>query len=75
MSGLKLAALALLAAGALALTYRTFTYTRETHTARLGALELTVKDRETVDIPLWAGVGALVAGAGLLATSRRRPRG
>jgi hypothetical protein len=72
MSGTKLAALALMVAGALALTYRTFTYTKETHTAKLGALELTVKDRETVDIPLWAGVGAVVVGAGLLLTSRRR---
>jgi len=72
MSGIKLAAIALIVAGALALTYRTFTYTKETHTAKLGALELTVKDRQTVDIPLWAGVGALVVGAGLLLTSRRR---
>jgi len=72
MSGTKLAALVLIVAGALALTYRTFTYTKETHTAKLGALELSVKDRETVDIPLWAGVGAVVVGAGLLLTSRRR---
>ena len=72
MSGTKLAALVLIVAGALALTYRTFTYTKETHTAKIGALELSVKDRETVDIPLWAGVGAVVVGAGLLLTSRRR---
>lgn len=72
MSGTKLAAIALIVAGALALTYRTFTYTKESHTAKLGALELTVKDRENVDIPLWAGVGAVVVGAGLLLGSRRR---
>lgn len=72
MSGFKLAAIALIAAGVLALSYRTFTYTRETHTAKLGALELTVKDRETIDIPVRAGVGAVVAGAALLLASRRR---
>jgi len=72
MNGTKLAALVLIVAGALALTYRTFTYTKETHTTKIGALELTVKDKERVDIPLWAGVGAVVVGAGLLLTSRRR---
>jgi LPXTG-motif cell wall-anchored protein len=72
MSGLKLLAIALIVAGALALTYRTFTYTKETHTAKVGALELSVKDRERVNVPVWAGVAALVVGAGLLLTSRRR---
>jgi hypothetical protein len=72
MSGFKLAAIALIAAGVLALTYRTFTYTKDSHTAQLGGLELTVKDRERVDVPVWAGVGALVVGAGMLLSSRRR---
>jgi len=72
MSGLKLAAIALIVAGALALTYRTFTYTKDSHTAKLGALELTVKDRQSVDVPVWAGVGALLVGGALLLSSRRR---
>ena len=65
MSTIKMAAIALVIAGALGLLYGTFSYTKETHRAQLGALELTVKDRETVNIPAWAGVGAIVVG-GLL---------
>lgn len=35
----------------------------DTHDAKLGPIELSVKDKETVNIPVWAGVGAMVAGA------------
>lgn len=57
-----MAGLALIVAGALALVYGSFTYTKETHEAKLGPLELSVKDKETVNIPVWAGVGAIVLG-------------
>lgn len=70
MSTVKIAGIALMVAGALGLLYGTFSYTKETHRARVGALELTVKDRETVNIPVWAGVGALVAGGLLLVLPR-----
>jgi hypothetical protein len=46
--------------------YGGFTYTRESHDASLGPIELSVKDNETVNIPVWAGVGAIVAGALML---------
>lgn len=46
--------------------YGSFTYTKETHEAKLGPIELSVKDKETVNIPIWAGVGAIVARAVLL---------
>ncbi len=66
MNTTKLAAILLIVAGALGLMYGAFSYTKETHTAKLGALELVVKDRETVNIPVWAGVAALVVGGLLL---------
>lgn len=66
MSGIKILAIALIVAGALALGYGGFTYTKETHEAKLGPIEMTVTDRERVNIPVWAGVGAIVAGALLL---------
>jgi uncharacterized membrane protein YidH (DUF202 family) len=72
MSGVKLLGIVLLLAGALGLAYGTFSYTKETHKARLGSLELSVKDRETVNIPVWVGVGAMVAGGVLLLVPRRR---
>ena len=66
MNAVKMLAIVLIVAGALGLVYGGFTYTKETHQAKLGPIELSVKDTETVNIPVWAGVGALVAGAVLL---------
>lgn len=72
MSTVKIAAIVLMVAGALGLLYGTFTYTEETHRAQVGPLELTVKDKETVNIPVWLRVGAMVAGGVLLFLPRRK---
>jgi hypothetical protein len=66
MDAIKMAALALIAAGILGLVYGSFTYTKETHEAKLGPIEMSVKEKETVNIPVWGGVGAIVLGGGLL---------
>jgi len=66
MSAVKIVAVVLIIAGLLGLVYGQFSYTKETQEAKLGPLELTVKDTETVNVPVWAGVGAIVAGGGLL---------
>jgi hypothetical protein len=66
MKAVKLAAVVLIVAGVLALVYGSFSYTKETHEAKLGPIELSVKDKETVNIPVWAGVGAIVIGGALL---------
>ena len=66
MNGSKFAALLLIIAGVLSLAYGGFTYTKETHETKLGPIELTVKDKETVNIPVWAGAGAIIAGVMLL---------
>ena len=66
MNALKMAAIALIAAGVLGLVYGSFSYTKETHEAKLGTLELSVSERQTVNIPVWAGVGAIVVGGVLL---------
>jgi hypothetical protein len=63
---MKMLGIALIVAGALGLIYGGFTYTQNTHEAKLGPIELTVKDQKTVNIPLWAGLGAIAAGAFLL---------
>jgi hypothetical protein len=62
----------LLAAGVLALVYRGFSYTRESHEARLGPLEFAVKEKERVEIPTWAGVLLVAAGGALLLGAGRR---
>ena len=66
MNAVKMAAIVLIAAGVLGLAYGSFSYTRDTHDAKLGPLELSVKEKETVNIPVWAGVGAIVIGGALL---------
>ncbi|MHB9119168.1 MAG: hypothetical protein ACYC2R_12975 [Burkholderiales bacterium] len=70
MNAVKMLAIVLIVAGALALAYGGFTYTKETQQAKLGPVELSIKETKTVNIPVWAGVGALVAGL-LLLTVRR----
>jgi hypothetical protein len=72
MSSTKIIAIVLILAGALGLAYGKFTYTKETHDAKVGPIELSVKDKETVNIPMWAGIGAIVVGAGLLLAGGRR---
>ncbi|HNV87900.1 MAG TPA: hypothetical protein PKL53_02945 [Methylotenera sp.] len=66
MDTVKMLAIVLIVAGGLGLAYGSFTYTKETHQAKLGPIELSIKDKETVNIPVWAGVGAIVAGVILL---------
>ena len=66
MSAIKLAAIVLIVAGILGLVYGGFSYTKVTQQAKIGPLELSTKDKETVNVPVWAGVGAIVIGGILL---------
>jgi hypothetical protein len=66
MNAVKIAAIVLILAGVLGLVYGSFSYTKETHEAKLGPIELSVKDKQTVNVPVWAGVGAIVVGGVLL---------
>jgi hypothetical protein len=72
MNALKIAAVVLIAAGVLGLVYGSFSYTKDTHEAKLGPLELSVKDKQTVNVPVWAGVGAIVIGGALLLVGGRK---
>jgi uncharacterized membrane protein YidH (DUF202 family) len=72
MSSTKIIAIVLIVAGILGLAYGKFSYTKETHDAKIGPIELSVKDKETVNIPLWLGIGSIVVGAGLLLSGGRR---
>jgi multidrug transporter EmrE-like cation transporter len=66
MNAVRMFAIALIVAGGLGLAYGSFTYTEEMHQTRIGPVELSIKDTETVNIPVWAGVGAVAAGVILL---------
>jgi len=72
MNTVKIVAIVLIIAGLLGLVYGSFSYTRETQEAKLGPLELSVKDTQTVYVPVWAGVAAIIAGGGLLLLASRK---
>ncbi len=72
MNTIKFLAVALMATGILSLVYGGFTYTKEPQAAKLGPIELTVKEQRTVNVPIWAGVAAIVAGGALLLVSNKK---
>jgi len=71
MSPLKTIAILLIIGGGLALAYGGFSYTKTTHTADIGGVHLEVNEKERVNVPLWAGIGALVGGVLLLGSARK----
>jgi LPXTG-motif cell wall-anchored protein len=71
MNAIRMVAVILIVAGVMGLAYGGFTYTRETHQAKIGPVDISVKDTQTVNVPIWAGIGAIVVG-GLLLTVRRK---
>lgn len=72
MNAIKIVAILLIVGGALGLAYGSFSYTKDTTAVKLGPIELSVKEKETINIPMWAGVAAIVAGGLLLALGGKR---
>ncbi len=66
MKAKQLAAIVLIVAGTLGLIYRGFTYTHDTHEARVGPVEFSIGHRDRVDIPVWASIALIVVGVGIL---------
>ena len=66
MNSIKIVALALIVAGILGLVYGGFSYTKDTTVVKIGTFEISAKEKETVNIPLWAGIGTIVVGGLLL---------
>ncbi|MBW6494114.1 MAG: hypothetical protein K0B16_06095 [Burkholderiaceae bacterium] len=71
MNATKLLAIALIVGGLLGLAYGGFSYTRERQVVDVGPIHLKVDEQERVNIPLWAGLGAIAGGLLLLVTSRK----
>jgi hypothetical protein len=67
----QIIAIVLIVAGVLGLVYGSFSFTKETHEAKVGPIQLSVKEKETVNVPVWAGVGAIAIGVVLLVVGRR----
>lgn len=71
MSMQKILGIVLIIGGTFALAYGGFSYTKETHTADVGPLHLSVDEKERVNVPIWAGVGAILVGGLLLVVGRK----
>ncbi len=71
MNGSKLLALLLIIAGVVGLALGSITFTKETHDAKIGPMEISIKDKETVNIPVWAGTAAIIAGVLILVVRRK----
>jgi len=69
---MKIVGIALIAGGILGLVYGGFTYTKETHETKIGPLVLSITDKETVNVPIWVGVGAVVIGGLILGFGNRK---
>ena len=72
MNPIKLVGVILVVAGVLALIYGGFSYTKQTHDVKLGPIEFSVKEKESINVPVWAGVGAIAVGALLLLVGGRK---
>ena len=72
MNTVKIAGIALIVAGVLGLLYGSFSYTKDTHQAKIGPIELSVKETKTINVPVWAGVAGIVIGGALLVFGGRK---
>ncbi len=72
MTPVRVIAILLIVAGIAGLAFGSFSYTKETHQAEIGPLELSVEEKETVNLPVWASVAAILVGGGLLVVGARK---
>jgi uncharacterized membrane protein len=72
MNTIRIFGIILIVAGALGLAYNSFSYTKDTDAIKVGPVSMTVEEKETVNIPTWAGAGAIVLGGLILLLGNRR---
>ena len=72
MAPVKIVGIVLIVAGVLALAYGGFSFTKETHKAEIGPLKLSVKEKEQVNVPQWAGIGSIVLGVVLVVVGKKK---
>jgi drug/metabolite transporter (DMT)-like permease len=72
MNSTRIIGIVLIAAGVLGLLYGGFSYTKDTTAVKIGPIELSVKEKETVNVPMWAGVAAIVVGGLLLVLGNKK---
>ena len=72
MSAARIVAIVLIVAGIVGLIYGKFGYTKKTHEAKMGSMEISIQEKRSVNVPVWAGVGAIVVGGALLIVPHKK---
>jgi uncharacterized membrane protein YdcZ (DUF606 family) len=72
MSVTRIIGVLLIVGGILGVVFSSFSFTKETHEIKLGPIELAVKEKQTVNIPIWASVAAIVVGGVLVVVGGRK---
>jgi len=72
MNTIKILGIILIVAGALGLAYNSFSYTKNTEEIKVGPLEMSINEKQTVVIPVWVGAGAIALGGLILLLGNRR---
>lgn len=72
MNSIKIVAIGLIIAGILGLAYGGFSYTKDSTVVKIGTLEISAKEKKTVNTPMWAGIGAIVVGGLLLVMGSKK---
>jgi len=62
MRGIRFAGVVLIVAGIAGLIYGSFSFVKDTHKATIGSLEMSVNEKQTINVPVWAGVALLLVG-------------
>lgn len=74
MTKLRVFGVILIVAGVVGLAYGGFTYTSKTHRANIGSLTIALREKETVNVPIWAGVGLIAGGGALLFVGSKKKK-
>ena len=72
MSAIKILGIVLIAGGILGLVYGGFSYTKESHEAKIGPITLSVTEKDRVNVPMWVGIGTIVVGGLILVFGSRK---
>ena len=72
MGPVRIVAIVIVLAGVLALVYGGFSYTSKDTAAKIGPVEIKVENENRVNVPVWAGVAAIVVGGLLFVGVPRR---
>jgi uncharacterized membrane protein YphA (DoxX/SURF4 family) len=62
----------LIVAGIAGIATGGFSFTKETQKAKIGPLELSVKEKQNVPFPLWASIATIVVGGALVIFGGKR---